>query len=335
MTEAGKAVRLLALALITAAAFAASWMAAPARSGAQAGSMHNCPASGKWSIAVWDGPSGTASGDALATCGAGAVDAAYSLDPQTGAWSRWFAAKPELSTMPPLSDMQGLLALGGTVAAAGDHLAAAQASGQLHNCPPPGKWSIAVWEGPSGTTPADALATCGEGTVGAAYALDPQTGAWSRWFAVKPELRTMAPLSDIQGVIALGAASTATPTPSPSPTPSGPPAPVAGATYVGETSQSLLQEFDVTPDGQGIGRVKFGFEGLLNGEPCVGLVHTTFGRPTPIVDNAFTIDDTDYTLTGRFDSATTASGELQVHRPDLIDDPGCFSEPLAWTASVP
>jgi hypothetical protein len=46
----------------------------------QSGAMHNCAPAGKWSIAVWDGDSGTAPDDALATCGPGAVDAAYSLE---------------------------------------------------------------------------------------------------------------------------------------------------------------------------------------------------------------------------------------------------------------
>jgi len=74
--------------------------------------MQNCPAAGKWSIAVWDGASGTAADDALATCGSGAVDAAYALDSQTGGWWRWFAANPGVSNLPALNDVQGVLALG-------------------------------------------------------------------------------------------------------------------------------------------------------------------------------------------------------------------------------
>jgi len=89
----------------------AAWGLATGSSGAQAGTMHNCPPAGKWSIAVWDGSSGAAAADALATCGPGAVDAAYSLDPQTGGWLRWFAGKPEASNMPPFNEMQGVLAL--------------------------------------------------------------------------------------------------------------------------------------------------------------------------------------------------------------------------------
>ena len=89
-----------------------AWMLAAGPSGAQSGSMHNCPPAGKWSIAVWEGDSGAATDAALATCGASAVAAAYSLDPQTGGWSRWFAGKPDVSNLPPLNDLQGILALG-------------------------------------------------------------------------------------------------------------------------------------------------------------------------------------------------------------------------------
>ena len=62
-----------------------AWGLATDSSQAQAGTMHNCPPAGKWSIAVWDGEGGITASDALATCGADAVAAAYSLDPQTGA----------------------------------------------------------------------------------------------------------------------------------------------------------------------------------------------------------------------------------------------------------
>jgi len=297
---------------------------------------------------VWDGDDGTATADAMATCGAGAVDAAYALDAQTQMWWRWFASKPAVSNLSPFSDGEGVLALGSaggpaatptpsaTPGATSSATPTPGATDQLQNCPAAGKWSIAVWDGASGTAAADALATCGAGAVSAAYALDAQTGGWSRWFAGKAEVSNLPPFSDKQGVLALGSAPSPTPTPSPSPTPvpSGPAGPVAGATYVGKTSQDLLMEFDVAADGLGIGRLKFGFEGFLEGEPCVGLQHVTFGRTQLIVDNSFTIDDTDYTMTGRFDSATTASGELEIHIPDSLDEPGCYSEPLTWTASA-
>ena len=101
----------LVAAVLALGVLATGWMLAAGPSEAQSGSMQNCPPVGKWSIAVWDGASGTAADDALATCGAGTVAAAYSLDPQTG-WSRWFAGKPDVSNLPPLSDLQGVLALG-------------------------------------------------------------------------------------------------------------------------------------------------------------------------------------------------------------------------------
>jgi len=109
----GLAVILVACGVIFALGLLAfAWTLVATSSQAQSGIMQNCPLAGRWSIAVWDGQSGTAATNALATCGAGAVDAAYSLDPQTGAWSRWFAGKPEVSNLPPLEDMQGVLALG-------------------------------------------------------------------------------------------------------------------------------------------------------------------------------------------------------------------------------
>jgi len=321
------------------AAVAGGATVTPGRSGAESGSMRNCPPAGMWSISVWEGESGTDAADALGTCGEDGVAAAYSLDAQTGGWRRWFAANTSVSDLTSLNDMQGVLALGGAAAAAagGDALAAAEASGQFHDCPPVGMWSIAVWEG-TGTAAADALAACGESGVAAAYSLDSQTGTWSRWFAGNPDVSDLPPLGDMQGVLALGAAFGPAPTPSPSPvptpTPGGPAGPAAGATYAGETSQGLLLEFDIEADGLGIGRVKFGFEGLLNDQPCEGLMNMTFGRAQTILDNVFTINDTDYTLTGRFETATTAAGELQVHIPDRWADPGCFSDPLTWTASV-
>ena len=89
-----------------------AWALGPGVSEAQQGTMHNCPQAGKWAISVWEGDDDTDTGHALDTCGAGAVAAAYALDPQTAAWSRWFAGKPEVSNLPPLDGMQGVLALG-------------------------------------------------------------------------------------------------------------------------------------------------------------------------------------------------------------------------------
>jgi hypothetical protein len=101
----------LACALLVAGCLVA-WAAVTDSSEAQTGSMQDCPSAGMWSISVWDGASGTATADALATCGVDSVAAAYSLDAQTGVWSRWFAANPSVSDLTSLEDMQGVLALG-------------------------------------------------------------------------------------------------------------------------------------------------------------------------------------------------------------------------------
>jgi len=79
--------------------------------------MQSCPVAGMWSIAVWDGESGTAAADALATCSEDGVAAAYSLNAQTGVWSRWFAANPGVSDLTSLEDAQGVLALGAAAGA--------------------------------------------------------------------------------------------------------------------------------------------------------------------------------------------------------------------------
>jgi hypothetical protein len=99
-------------AMLVLGVLAFAWVLSAGPSEAQSGSMHNCPPAGKWSIAVWEGDSGAAADAALATCGANSVSAAYSLDAQTGGWSRWFAGKPDVSNLLPLSDLQGVLALG-------------------------------------------------------------------------------------------------------------------------------------------------------------------------------------------------------------------------------
>jgi hypothetical protein len=248
---------ILAVALGIAIAFLLA-VGFPSHGAGQAtGQMRNCPAAGKWSIAVWDGPSGTAAADALATCGAGAVDAAYSLDPETGAWSRWFADKPDFSSLPPLNNLQAVIALGsGTASGSGPSPGPGAQPGQMQNCPAAAKWSIAVWDGDSGATAADALASCGTDAVAAAYSLDAQTQAWSRWFADKPEVSNLAPLNDKQGVLALGAGGEAPPPPA------GPEAELAAQLYAAADSDAaaipMLQIYDYlgaglyTVDGQPI-----------------------------------------------------------------------------------
>ena len=95
---------------------ALAWALGPGVSEAQQDTMHNCPQPGKWAISVWSGADDTDVGQALDTCGAGSVDAAYHLDPQTQGWSRWFAGQPGLSTLASLDNMQGVIARGSAMA---------------------------------------------------------------------------------------------------------------------------------------------------------------------------------------------------------------------------
>ena len=76
------------------------------------GSLQDCPPAGRWAISVWDGADGTDTGQALATCGTGAVSAAYYIDPDTQVWSRWLAGRPEVSDLQTLNSMQALVTLG-------------------------------------------------------------------------------------------------------------------------------------------------------------------------------------------------------------------------------
>ena len=88
-------------------------MLGPGVSQADDATMHNCPQPSRWAIAVWGGDDATDAEQAFATCGGGAVLAAYDLDPQTQAWSRWFADQPGISTLSTLDKWQGVIALGG------------------------------------------------------------------------------------------------------------------------------------------------------------------------------------------------------------------------------
>ena len=86
--------------------------------------MHGCPQAGQWSIAswaaiaTWDGgadgvdSNGVDIGEALATCGEGAVDFAYALDPDSQMWLRHFQGHPELSNLERVQENQGLIAHG-------------------------------------------------------------------------------------------------------------------------------------------------------------------------------------------------------------------------------
>jgi hypothetical protein len=88
--------------------------------------------------------------------------------------------------------------------------------GLMQNCPEPSRWAISVWSGDDNTDTAEALGTCGEGAVAAAYLIDPLTQDWLRWFPGRPELSDLLELDNLQGIVALGAESSATPTATPS-----------------------------------------------------------------------------------------------------------------------
>ncbi|MCJ7510061.1 MAG: CehA/McbA family metallohydrolase [Dehalococcoidia bacterium] len=91
-----------------------AWAIEAGSSEAQQGVLHNCPQAGKWALAVWDGADGTDAEQAFATCEGVSVAAAYSIDPGTQQWSRWFAGRPEpdMSNLRTLDNMQGVMALG-------------------------------------------------------------------------------------------------------------------------------------------------------------------------------------------------------------------------------
>jgi competence protein ComEC len=98
---------MLVLGLLTLA-----WAMGIGSSQAQQGAMQNCPQAGKWAISVWSGDEASDADDAFATCDEAGVAVAYSIDPVTQQWSRWFSDRPELNTLTILDDMQGVLALG-------------------------------------------------------------------------------------------------------------------------------------------------------------------------------------------------------------------------------
>ena len=76
------------------------------------GQMVGCPAAGRWSLAVWSGGDDKLTAEALATCAAVPVEAAYWLNPETQGWLRYFAGRPELNSLPVLDNLQAVLALG-------------------------------------------------------------------------------------------------------------------------------------------------------------------------------------------------------------------------------
>jgi Tol biopolymer transport system component len=170
----------------------------------EAGQMNNCPQAGRWAVAAWVGPDGVDASEALATCGEGAVDAAYALDPSTGEWLRWFRGRPELSKLSTVDNMEGLITLGSSTASPIPGVQPPPEPGQMRSCPLPGRWAMAVWDGPGSTEVGAALDTCGVWQADAAYWLNPETGGWERWFRDRPELSTFPKLAFLATVIVFG-----------------------------------------------------------------------------------------------------------------------------------
>jgi len=175
-----------------------------------AGPMLHCPQAGKWAIAVWEGSDYTDTAEALAACGEGAVDAAYALDPDTQAWRRYFPERPDISNLPMLINGQGVMARGKatpkptpTPTPSPTPTPTPSAANQMHNCPRPGKWAIAVWEGANEIDTGEALATCDE-EVEAVYALDPDSQTWQRYFPERVDISNLPMLINGQAMIARG-----------------------------------------------------------------------------------------------------------------------------------
>jgi hypothetical protein len=104
--------------------------------------------------------------------------------------------------------------------------------GTMHRCPPPGGWSIAVWDGANGSDVSQALSSCGTAVL-AAYDLDPGTQTWSRWFVGQPGFSSLTTLDTFQGILALGGGQppgTLTPTATPNATVTPTATPVATST---------------------------------------------------------------------------------------------------------
>jgi len=177
----------------------------PTPTPAPAHMVRNCPQAGKWAIAWWDGPD-TDAKEGLDTCGEGAVDAAYALDPSSGVWLRRFRDRPEISNLSMFENMQGFFAFGSSTASPTAAVEPAPPEpGQMRGCPLPGKLSMAAWDGPD-TETGEALATCGEGAVDFAYALDPDTQGWAGYFPGRPELSKKETVQANEGLILHGMA---------------------------------------------------------------------------------------------------------------------------------
>lgn len=79
---------------------------------ASARTIVGCPATARWSLAVWSGANDTPTLDALATCTGAQVKAAYWLEPQSQTWLRFVDGHPEFSNLTTLDNLQSVILLG-------------------------------------------------------------------------------------------------------------------------------------------------------------------------------------------------------------------------------
>ena len=77
--------------------------------------------------------------------------------------------------------------------------------GQIINCPLPGKWAFAYYNGP-GASLDEIQGTC-PFPIEAAYRIDPDSQLWSRYFRQHPEISNLGPLWNLQGLLVLGSTS--------------------------------------------------------------------------------------------------------------------------------
>jgi beta-lactamase superfamily II metal-dependent hydrolase len=182
------------------------WAVTAGSSQAQQDAMQNCPEPDKWAISVWDGPEDVPTGDALATCGEGAVSAAYALDPDSQSWSRYFHGHPEISDLDILHPGQAVIALAANVSAAGPTPDGPEETpaARMMGCPQFGRWAISAWPGPSGTPIDQAVRNCMGAEIAEAYWIDPETQAWKRYFAGHPEVSDLTTLDSMQAIITYG-----------------------------------------------------------------------------------------------------------------------------------
>jgi len=201
-----KAVLVASGAILTLGLVAFAWTSSADTSEAQQGVLHNCPQPGKWAISVWEGEE-TETEEALDTCGAGAIDAAYYIHPLTQTWPVFFKGQPTISNLDTLDDLQAIVTIGSLTASptptAQPTPTPGPSPGRMTGCPLADKWAMSVWNGPNETSAADAFATCSE-VIAVAYWLDPETQKWQRYVHDRPDLTTLSRLDNLQGVFTIG-----------------------------------------------------------------------------------------------------------------------------------